>query len=254
MKHIVELDENGHLVYDGLLSSKEKATIDEILNTLKEEIPLIENELEKKYGKNVLYKYYLGKFLGELLDKYNISYKERRLFWNEIKTFATKENRKRDEGVKSVTRSFYEQCYVLSQHDLETAEKLSWRQWQSILDRVDIREDNRFFEWIKYQKEKIREDDLREFVKALHLYLQKKDTAVFSSQEIFNIYDKIFEMCKYWRVTFAKFEKENPKSAKIKRKSALSKKYHENCFILKKNLHKDFDEEIYQKAMEIILH
>lgn len=90
MGHIVALDAEGHLVYEGLLSSKEIATIDEILNTLKQEIPQIESDLEEAYGKSVLYKYNLGKVLGGLLSKYNISASERRKFWDEIKTFATK--------------------------------------------------------------------------------------------------------------------------------------------------------------------
>ena len=36
MGHIVALDAEGHLVYDGLLSSKDIATIDEILSALKQ--------------------------------------------------------------------------------------------------------------------------------------------------------------------------------------------------------------------------
>ena len=77
MGHIVALDAEGHLVYEGLLSSKEIATIDEILNALKQEIPQIESDLEGTYGKSVLYKYNLGKVLGGLLSKYNISASER---------------------------------------------------------------------------------------------------------------------------------------------------------------------------------
>ena len=38
MGHIVRLDAEGHLLYEGLLSSQEIATIDEILQALKEEI------------------------------------------------------------------------------------------------------------------------------------------------------------------------------------------------------------------------
>lgn len=143
MGHIVTLDSNGHLVYDGLLSSKEIATIDEILNALKQEIPQIEADLEEAYGKSVLYKYNLGKFLSELLTKYNISASERRKFWDEIKIFASKDRRKRNEGTNAETRSFFGQCYKLSQFDQEIVEKLSWRQWQDILDRVGNREDER---------------------------------------------------------------------------------------------------------------
>lgn len=254
MGHIVELDAEGHFVYDGLLSSKEIATIDEILNALKQEIPQIEQDLKDAYGNGVLYKYYLGKFLGELLARYNISPFERRRFWDEIKTFATKEKRVRNEGKNTETRSFYGQCYKLSQLDLEIVERLSWRQWQDVLDRVGVREDERIFEWIRTKKEKIREDDWREFEKGLHLYLKNKDTSVFTDDELYEIYDSILNMSQYWRIMFAQFCKDFPNSAKIKSKSRRSKKYQSLCFQFKKELRKPLlDEDIFKKAFEVAM-
>lgn len=253
MSHIVALDAEGHLEYDGLLSSKEIATIDEILNALKQEIPQVESDLEEAYGKSVLYKYNLGKFLGELLTKYNISASERRKFWDEIKTFATNENRIRNEGTNAETRSFYGQCFQLSQLDQEVVEKLSWRQWQDILDRVGNREDSRIFEWIRNKKEKIREDDWREFEKGLHLYLKNKDTSVFSDDELYEIYESLLSMSRYWRIAFMQFSKDFPNSAKIKSKLRRSKKYQATCFQLKRELHKPLNEEIFKKSFEIAM-
>lgn len=250
MGHIVALDAEGHLIYEGLLSSQEKATIDEILNALKTEIPQIESDLESVYGKSVWYKYNLGVFLGELLEKYDISIAERRRFWDEIKTFATKEERKRNEGTNSVHRSFYQQCFILSQQDKEVVEKLTWRQWQDLLDRVSNREDKRIFEWIRNKNEKIREDDWREFEKGLHLFLKSKDTSVFTDEELFDIYNSIYSMGIYWRIAFTKFSKDFPKSAKIKTKSRRSKKYQETCFKLKKELKKPLDDSIFEQAFE----
>ena len=241
------------MIYKGLLTSKEIATIDEILNALKEEIPQIEADLEDAYGKTVLYRYHLGTFLGELLTKYEISVAERRRFWDEIKTFATQENRTRDEGANSVTRSFYEQCYVLSQLELDVVQKLSARQWQDLLDRVGNREDERIFLWIKNKKEKIREDDWREFEKGLHQYLKNKDTSVFTDEELFSIYDSIFEMSKYWRVAFKQFAIDHPKSDKIKSKGRRSKKYQETCFQLKKERRVPLSKEIFAEAFEIAM-
>lgn len=253
MGHIVEIDAEGRLVYDGLLSSQEKATIDEILNALKEEIPQIESDLESVYGKSVLYKYNLGIFLGGLLNKYEISVAERRRFWDEIKTFATKEDRKRNEGKNAATRSFYEQCFVLSQYDKEVVEKLSWRQWQDILDRVSNREDERIFEWIRNKTEKIREDDWREFEKALHLFLKSKDTSVFSDIELFDIYNSLYSMSVYWRIAFLQFSKDFPKSAKIRSKAKRSKKYQSECLRLKREFKRPLDDDIFTQAFELAM-
>lgn len=254
MAHIVRLVD-GHLVYDGLLSSKEKASIDEILHTLQKEIPTIESDLQENYGQGVWYKYNLGLVLSELLEKYNISISERRRFWDEIKDFATKEKRKRYEGANSVTRSFYQQCYILSQQDKEVVEKLTWRQWQDILDRVGNREDERIFLWLKQLTEKIREDDWREFEKALHLYLKDKDTSVFDQDELFAIYDSIMLMCVKWREQFKMFSTENPKSLKIKSKGNWAKKYYTLCFSKKKEQRSQVvTEEICKEAFSELMH
>lgn len=235
MGHVVRLVD-GHLVYDGMLSTKEIATIDEILKALQEEIPTIEADLAEEYGQSVWYKYNLGLVMGELLEKYDISFSERRRFWDEIKNFATQEERKRNEGTNAITRSFYQQCYILSQQDKEVVEKLTWRQWQDILDRVGNREDPRIFDWIKKYPTKIREDDWREFEKALHLYLKDKDTSVFEEDELFTIYDSIMLMCQKWREQFKSFTVQHPKSAKIKSKSVWVKKYYALCFSKKKEI------------------
>lgn len=234
MGRLVSLDAEGRLIYEGLLSSQEKATVDEILNALKTEIPQIEADLKATYGQSVWYKYHLGLFLGELLEKYEITIAERRKFWDEIKDFATETERKRNEGTNAVTRSFYQQCFILSQQSKDVVEKLTWRQWQDILDRVGNREDPRIFEWIKNYPGKIREDDWREFEKALHLYLKDKDTSVFEDEELFAIYDSIMLMSVKWREQFRIFEQEHPKSAKIKTKGTWAKKYYARCFALKK--------------------
>lgn len=254
MGHVVRLVD-GYLVYDGMLSSKEKATIDEILYALQEEIPAIESDIAEEYGQGVWYKYHLGIFLGQLLEKYEISISERRRFWDEIKHLATQEKRKRNEGTYAVTRSFYQQCYILSQQDKEVVEKLTWRQWQDILDRVGNREDPRIFDWLKHTTEKIREDDWREFEKALHLYLKNKDTSVFDEEELFAIYDSIMLMCKKWRELFKNFKLKHPKSAKIKSKSVWVKKYYALCFSKKKEVRsrvvtEDMCETAFDELME----
>ena len=249
MGKVVTVDKEGRIIYDGLLTSKEKADIDEIIAALKEEIPQIEGDLKEEYGDSAMYKYYLGKFLGELLDRYEIPNYERVAFWKEIKSLATQETRIRNEG-KNATRNFYEQCYVLSRFGTDTVEKLSWRQWQDILDRVGNREDERIFEWIRTRQEKIKEADWREFEKGLHAYLKGKDTSVFDEDELFAIYDSLLSMGQYWLAAFKAFEKENPKSAKIKTKPKRSKKYIATCLQLKKEQRKPLSEEIFAQAFE----
>lgn len=230
MSKIVEVSDSGDIIYSGMLSSKEKAEIDDIIDALKSEIPEIENELAEKYGNSVWYRYYLGKVMGELLERFDVTFSERRKFWDEIKLLASQEERIRNEGKGSVTRSFYQQCFVLSELNEATVGKLSARQWQDLLDRVANREDERIFLWIENYPEKIREDDWREFEKGLNLYLKGKDTSVFEDDEVFEIYDSIMLLAQQWRIMLKEYEKNHPKSAKLKNKASWSKKYRTACF------------------------
>ena len=251
MKKIITIDKEGNLIYEGMLSSREKATVDEILRTLQNEIPDIEKNLSEKYGKGVLYKYNLGIFLGMLLDKYDISFVERRKFWDEIKFLASEEKRTRNEGKNSATRSFYQQCFELSKLDLDTVEKLSWRQWQDLFDRVENRSDDRLFLWIKKYPIKITENEWRSFEKALHLFLKNKDTTVFNNEELFEIYDSIILMCKEWHKLFNTFAQNNPKSQKIKNKANWENKFYSSCYLLRKENHSNIVSiEMCQEAFE----
>ncbi|MCQ2551265.1 MAG: ATP-dependent helicase [Clostridia bacterium] len=238
MSKIVKLVD-GHLTYSGMLSSKDIASIDDILSALQKEIPDIESTLNETYGNNVWYKYYLGQFLRELLEKYQIPMYERRLFWDEIKYLASTEVRTRDEGKNSTKRSFYEQCYTLSQLDKSIVEKLAWRQWQSLLDRGSVREDSRIFQWIGNLSRKPSGEEWREFEKALNLFLKNKDLSVFEDEELFKIYDSLFQAGTIWLQEIKKFSKEHPKSRKLESssKTKWSKKYYALCFEKKKGLH-----------------
>jgi len=243
MAHIVDVDKEGRVSYEGLLTSSEMLPYEQMLQALKEQIPQLESELKEHYGTTVEYKYYLGRYLGSVLTKYSVSIRERRQFWDEIKYLASSETRKRNEGIKSKTRCFYEQCFVLSEIEYDTVKKLSWRQWQDILDRIDNREDERIFSWIGKLQDKIREDDWREFEKALHMFLKEKDTSVFSDEELFAVYDSILTMVVYWRTAFALFAKENSKSQKLKNKSFWSKKFYANYFEKRREEKEEIKEE-----------
>ena len=229
MAILIELDEHGNKVYKGFLSSEQTKKADLLLGFLQDEIPKIGQELSAAYGDSVLYKYYLGKRLGELLDEYDVTEKERVYFWNEIKNFAADKERKRADGGDSKTRKFYEQCYRLSLIDQRIVEKLSWRQWQDLLDRTTNRQDDRIYDWIGSHDTKIKEADWRGFEKALNLFLKNKDTSVFDRQELFDVYEMLLCMANCWRTDFEQFGKDHPKNAKIKTKSNWEKRYYELC-------------------------
>lgn len=253
MANLVELDEQGRKIYRGFMSSKETEKADLLLGFLQDEIPALGKFLNEQYGDSVLYKYYLGKRLGELLEEYQIPERDRLYFWNEIKNFAADKERSRDDGGKSKTRKFYEQCYSLSQIELSIVEKLSWRQWQDLLDRVANREDERIFSWIGIHEPKIKESEWRSFEKALNLFLKGKDTSVFEDEELFQLYEMILLMAQEWLVGFGEFSKTHPKSAKLKTKAKWENKFYSTCFQYRKEKRTDLTQDTCKEILEMLL-
>lgn len=235
MANTIKKDEKGRKIYKGLLSAEERQAADKLLNELIEFIPPIEKGLQEKYGDSIDYKYFLGKELGKLLDEKNISGRERIYFWQEIRSFASEGENAKDRSEK---RMLYEQCFILSQLDKETVEKLSWRQWQDLLDRPKNRADERIFDWIKKNPDKIRQDDWREFEKVLHNYLKTHDTSFFEEDELYVLFDQIMIIVSVWREEFKAFLKTLPKE-KVKYKESHMKyyrdRYYKKCLAEKRN-------------------
>ncbi len=257
MAHLVEFFDDGKSYFKGIITSNEILKYTEFKEKLQLEIPNIEQTLKNHYGNSLDYKYFLGKILGELLDKHNISIKERRLFWDEIKNIASIESRTRSDGKFSKKRKFYEQCYILSKFNYTLIKKLSWRQWQSLLDRDDkIFEDKRFFEWIQINPNKIKENEWRELLKIMNFFLDKKDTSVFSNKEVYEIYDSMLILVKSWISNIKQFEKLYPKSKKLNNKSKWSVTFYRNCLIKNKIRYNEINNEFclkkFNETMKIV--
>ena len=226
---IIDFDKEGRYLYKGFLTSKELQEYEEVKDRLINEIPALEEEIKEKYWKEnrILYFYFLGKTLGAFLEEFNVSVKERRRFWDEIKTLATSQVHTRSDG-KVKKRSFFEQCYRLSCMDQKIVESKTWRQWQSLLDRDDKNiEDSRFINWVG--KTVISEDEWRELLKIMNFYLDEIDTTVFEDNEIYALYDSMLSMSKVWLKSIKQFEKNHPKSLKLQKKSKWSIKFYKAC-------------------------
>lgn len=229
MTKILRFDKTKDMwVYDGLLTADKKLEVDEIINTIKKDIPEIEKELNAAYGSNVMNKYNLGLILDDYVRRYDLNIKDRRMFWIEIGKLASTEKHTRTENNTS-QRNYYEECYALSKYDFQTVQKLSWRQWQSLLDRTD-EYDERLFMWIKDNPNKIKEEEWRQFLKIHHNYLKDKDSNVFDDDEVSKLYDSFMSIAENWIINKKKFVKDNPKSSKAKNIDKKQLKYIEKCF------------------------
>lgn len=253
MSKTIDSNKKGIKIYDGLLSKEERVHADKILNELKTIIPNLEKKLEGQYSsKNNMYRYFLGKNLSDLIDKYEITDRERVYFWNEIKFLAsTSQNKIVD---RSKYRNDYEYCYLLSHFDINTVNQLSWRQWSSLLDRKKIICDDRIIVWISNIDFKIKENHWRDFLKALNLFVKNKDTIVFDNQEIFYIFNYIYKIISLWYSFFEKYFNNDLNNMTTARGSTQTLSKYKKKYYKEALKYKSYDKDsIIQKLEDIFM-
>ena len=172
----------------GLLTNAEIEHAEELLKELEINIPSIETTLQNKHGNGLDYKYYLGEYLAKYIDQESIKDRERLYFWREIEEFASLNNNPKSE---SNQRHFYEYCYIIFSFGYKIAHSLTYRQWNDILARKRIRQDVRIFNWFEIKNEEKANLYWRNFLPTLNEFLSKKDTSVFSIDELYQIYESI---------------------------------------------------------------
>jgi len=178
-------------------------------------IPEIEKELIKtkllderiprsgkqKRGGKVLLWYALGQRLRAICEEQGITgLRERRWLWEAIANIHASERIKRARRGRA--RNHFEYCYRLSQFPIEFAMRLNWSEWVYFLDSRTVREEQRVDEWLKTlvrQGELINRRMFRLFAQNLNKRIQNLDTEVLPKDELFEMYDKIWQETKIER-------------------------------------------------------
>jgi len=177
---------------NGFLSKKLK----EIESELKETGLL---NLKRKRGDVLKLWYEIGKRLEFVMDTSIVTAEDREFVWRAIYdhagSLAPGPVTKRAE--REPETSHFSYCYMLSRFPWEFVEMAGdWTSWSEFFDRKETKNDQRIIEWLgKKAKEsnfKSRQNWLRPLTKAIHREFEKKDTTVFSNEELFEILDKVF--------------------------------------------------------------
>lgn len=230
--------------YRGMLTKKERDEADKRLTELKKIIPELEERLFKKYRKkNNLYRYELGLKLIEFVKKHNVSTKERQYYWEDLREYASREEHQTKD--RSDKRQDYEYCYQLGLLGRKTVVKLSWRQWQDILDRKNILEDKRIFDWLKKNDFKIKEQIWRDFTKALNLYFKNVDTIVYDDREMLSDFDVLYLVVNEWNNLVKKYfgKIDNMSKARKQNLTKYKKKYYEDIIYIMR-MEEEYDIEL----------
>ena len=101
---------NNRIEYINILTAEEISEAKHFLEKLQNDIKTFERNLNEILSPTTIeYRYKIGEFLDKQIKENNISSKERRYVWNEIRDFTeTDIETAKDRGTR---REFYEYCY-----------------------------------------------------------------------------------------------------------------------------------------------
>jgi len=194
-----------------LVTDDEKKRAEELDSYLSRKINDVENELRAKEllqlkgrkGKVLKLWYEVGCRLEFVMDTSIVPAEEREYVWRAIYDHAIEltpgpisERVKRDPE-----NSHFSYCYRLSRFPWSFVEMAGdWTSWSEFFDRKVTKNDTRIIEWLgrKVNEDKVigRQNWLRPLTKAIHKEFDKKDTTVFSKEELYKILDLIFDQVK----------------------------------------------------------
>ena len=156
-------------------------------------------KLKGKKGEVVKLWYEVGKRLDFVMDTSVVAAEDREFVWRAIYDHAgalvpglLTERVKRDPET-----SHFSYCCKLSRFPWEFVDMAGdWTSWSEFFDRKETKNDPRIIEWLgKKAKESnvsARQNWLRPLTKAIHREFEKRDTTVFSVEELYGRLDKIF--------------------------------------------------------------
>lgn len=191
-----------------LLTLKEKKKGEELDRMLSSKMREIEKEMRQsgllalkgKRGKVLKLWYELGEKLAFVADTKIIAAEDRNFVWRalydhtgDLAPGPLTERAKRDAST-----SHFAYCYELSRFPWQFVEIAGdWTSWSEFFDRRETRNDRRIIQWLGKKAEdreiKSRQDWLRPLTKAIHKRFKKKDTTVFTREELHKKLDEIYE-------------------------------------------------------------
>jgi hypothetical protein len=190
-----------------LLTGELRRQAEKLDEFLSKKMKEIEEEMKKagllklrgKKGEVLKLWYEVGKRLDFVMDTSIVPAEDREYVWRAIYDHAGElapgpltERVKRDPET-----SHFSYCFKLSRFPWEFIEMAGdWTSWSEFFDRKETKNDPRIIEWLgKKAKESNvsgRQSWLRPLTKEIHREFENKDTTIFSSEELYQMVDKIF--------------------------------------------------------------
>ncbi|MBT9132490.1 MAG: hypothetical protein DDT32_01199 [Syntrophomonadaceae bacterium] len=156
-------------------------------------------KLKGKKGEVIKLWYEVGKQLDFVTDTSLVAAEDREFVWRAIYDHAGElvPGRLTERVRRDPETSHFSYCHKLSRFPWKFVDMAGdWTSWSEFFDRKETKNDPRVIEWLgKKAKESnvsARQNWLRPLTKAIHREFEKRDTTVFSVEELYERLDKIF--------------------------------------------------------------
>lgn len=234
---------DGRKAYLGILSEEEILEAEKLMDDLLEAVPLIENELEERYGSSnsrsrIEYAHSYGIKLRELLQKHNVKPYQRNIFFQQIRNFASQDDTLPKD--RSESREILEYYYKLGNYPYEEVKLINWSEWSQLFDIPAISKNERVIRWLldSSKEEKITRSIFRELTTGLLLYIKNKDFSFLTEQQLNEKLSVILELTKAKNTLYKKYftdQEIQPSKMRVLKPKKYREKYFKEALNLLKN-------------------
>ncbi|MFJ7678631.1 hypothetical protein ACIQXQ_11385 [Peribacillus sp. NPDC097198] len=228
----------GKKAYIGILSEQEIKEAEQLMDSLLEAIPTLEDELETRYHgiiqKNRLeFAHEYGSKLRELLKFHNVKEYQKTIFFQQIRHFASQDDTLPKD--RSESREILDYYYRLANYPLEEAKLINWSEWSQIFDIPALSKDERIIHWLLTvsKEKKISREIFRELTTGLRLYTKNKDLSFLTEDQLNQKLSNVLFMSKEKINLYAKFFTDRgikPTKARLTQKKKYREKYFSEAF------------------------
>lgn len=226
----------GRRAFIGILSEQEIKEAEQLMDSLLDAIPTLEDELETRYRGTIQkleYAHEYGRKLRELLKFHNVKEYQKTLFFQQIRHFASQDDTLPID--RSESRKILDYYYRLANYPLEEAKLINWSEWSQLFDIPALSKDGRIIDWLLTvsKEKKISREIFRELLTGLRLYTKNKDLSFLTDDQLNEKLSNVLFITEERIILYANYFTNRgfePTKARLSQKKKYREKYFSEAF------------------------
>ncbi len=226
-------------IYTNAASPEDIRKANALRDRVSDQLISLANERGQDPKTSLSFRYDIGQALKNALEKENVPAVIRKEFWNEVDNYVDpghiipRPGGQSSSSESTSRHSFFEVCYLIATNfTKEEALKFTWRQLNSLIDRPIAMQHRFILEWCMDNIGSIKDQELREVLKAATAYGKNHDLDIFEKEDLYEKMDFFLAVEKEWQSglnTYFSGKEKNMSAARRKEKTKYKGKYIQDC-------------------------